>query len=88
MNSYNPMECTSPAFHPPSNKSPSTSTESPRLGLSTIAEKCRETQGILTPTETLELLDIAETCYSTLQDARDELACLEWDLTHPTSKYL
>jgi len=88
MNSYNPMECTSPAFHPPSNKLPSTSTESPRLGLSTIAEKCRETQGILTPTETLELLDIAEDYYNKLEWIRDELASLEWDLNHPTSKDL
>jgi len=87
MNSCKPMQSTSTKSLEPSNKSPSQS-NSPRLSLLDLADKCRRTQGILTPTETLELLDIAECRYHNLQEARDEINSLEWDLTHPTSKDL
>ena len=53
-----------------------------------IAEKCRETQGILTPTETLELVDLAEWFLSKYNSALDEIVALEWDIDHPRHKEL
>jgi len=88
MNFSNPTASISPASPQPSNKSRPTLTSSPRLALSTIADKCRSSQGILTPTETLELLDIAEYFLSKYDWAMDEITALEWDLSHPLHKDL
>lgn len=88
MNSCNPTLPTSPESPTPSTGLPVSSVTSARRGLLDLADKCRRTQGILPPTETLELLDIAEDYYNKLEWTRDELASLEWDINHPTSKDL
>lgn len=77
---------TSPESPPPSTESPKVSTYCPRTRLFTITDKARATAGILTPTETLELVDLAEAYYNKLQETHDELESLEWDLSHPTYK--
>lgn len=77
---------TSPESHPPSNELPKVSTYCPRTRLFTIAEQARATAGILTPTETLELVDLAEYCYHKLQDTHDELESILWDYNHPPHK--
>ena len=76
----------SPESLPPSPKSPPPSNNCPRTKLFTITNKARATAGLLTPTETLELVDLAEAYYNKLQETHDELESLEWDLAHPTHK--
>ena len=77
---------TSPELPPPSNESPKASPYWPQIRLFTLADKARATAGILTPTETLELVDLAEAYHSKLQETHDELESLEWDLNHPPHK--
>ena len=59
---------------------------SPRDRLYQLADKARATQGLLTPTEILELVDIAEYYREQFLDAYDETVSLAWDLSHPASK--
>lgn len=59
---------------------------SPRERLFHLADKARETQGILTPTETLELVDIAEHYRGKFYEKHDEVEQLTWDLEHPKHK--
>ena len=51
-----------------------------------LADRARATQGLLTPTETLELVDIAEHYKTKLYEAVAEIAQLTWDLEHPKHK--
>lgn len=51
-----------------------------------LADKARATQGLLTPTETLWLLDIAEYYHDRLLDANSQLSQALWDLEHPKSR--
>jgi hypothetical protein len=76
----------SPELPPPSNESRSNLNHSSGVRLFTLADKARATEGILTPTETLELVDFAEYCYHKLQDTHDELESILWDYSHPTHK--
>ena len=59
---------------------------SPRDRLYHLADKARETQGLLTPTETLELIDIAEHYKIKRYEADDQIVQLTWDLEHPKHK--
>ena len=59
---------------------------SPRERLYHLADKVRETQELLTPTETLELIDIAEHYKNKCDEADDEIVQLTWDLEHPKHK--
>ena len=74
---------TSPSI---STASKPSSTYSPLDRLHHLADKARATQGLLTPTETLELVDIAEHYKIKLYEADDEIVQLTWDLEHPKSK--
>lgn len=51
-----------------------------------IADKARTTTGLLTPTETLELVDIAEYYHSKFLVVAEQYEQALWDLSHPTSK--
>lgn len=53
-----------------------------------LADKARATQGLLTPTETLELVDLAEHWYWKYIDRCIELDQALWDLEHPKHKDL
>lgn len=59
---------------------------SPRERLFHLVDKARTTAGLLTPTETLELVDIAEHYRNCFLDSYDEVNSLIWDLQHPTHK--
>lgn len=76
---------TSPSI---STASKPSSTYSPLARLHHLADHARATQGILTPTETLELVDIAEHYQSQFIACKEELVQALWDLDHPTLKYL
>jgi len=53
-----------------------------------LENKARETAGILTPTETLELVDLAGHYFDKWLEVSEELQQALWDLDHPTLKYL
>lgn len=76
----------SPESPPPSPASQPPSRYLPYAQLFQLLDKARATAGLLTPTETLELVDLAEAYYNKLQETHDELESLEWDLAHPTNK--
>ena len=59
---------------------------SPRERLYHLADKARSTAGLLTPTETLELVDIAEHYKNKCDGADDQIVQLTWDLEHPKHK--
>lgn len=59
---------------------------SPRDRLFHLADKARETAGLLIPTETLELVDIAEHYRNCFLDSFEQLEQAFWDLEHPKSK--
>ena len=59
---------------------------SPRDRLYHLADKARTTAGLLTPTETLELVDLAEHFKNKLYEADDQIVQLTWDLEHPKHK--
>lgn len=58
----------------------------PLKSLHYLADRARATQGLLTPTETLELIDIAEHYKIKLYEADDLITQLTWDLEHPKHK--
>lgn len=59
---------------------------SPRERLYHLADKARETAGLLIPTETLELVDIAEHYRNCFLDSFEQLEQAFWDLQHPKHK--
>lgn len=59
---------------------------SPRDRLYHLADKALATQGLLTPTETLELVDLAEHWYWKYIDRCIELGQALWDLEYPKHK--
>jgi len=79
--SFDPSPTASPPLKP-------NSTYSPLARLHHLADHARATAGILTPTETLELVDIAEHYQSQSTNYKERLDQALWDLDHPTLKYL
>ncbi len=77
---------TSPPTSPPSN--PDSKKYSTLNRLHYLLDHARETAGLLTPTETLELVDIAEHYKNKYYESEEEIAQLTWDLRNPTLKYL
>lgn len=77
---------TSPPISPPSN--PLSKKYSTLNRLHYLLDHARETAGLLTPTETLELVDIAEHYKNKYYEAEEEIAQLTWDIRNPTLKYL
>lgn len=59
---------------------------SPRGRLFLLATQAKMTAGILTPIETLELVDLAEHWYWKYVDRCVELEQALWDLEHPKHK--
>lgn len=81
-----PSSATSPPTSPTS--SPGSKKYSNLNRLHYLADHARETQGLLSPTETLELVDIAEHYKNQYYDSEEEIVQLTWDLRNPTLKYL
>jgi len=74
---------------PDSTPVPKASTKCSTLNrLINLENKARETAGILTPTETLELVDLAGHYFDKWLEVSEELQQALWDLDHPTLKYL
>lgn len=61
---------------------------SPVERLGDLEHKARATAGILTPTETLELVDLAGHYFDRWLEVSQKLQQALWDLDHPTLKYL
>lgn len=82
LNSYSPSPEDSKTAPDPSKK------YSPLERRNHLADHARATAGILTPTETLELVDLAEYYQSQFTACKEDLEQALWDLEHPTLKYL
>ena len=77
---------TSDPSPPPSTESLKPCKTSPAGRLNNLLNKVNQTAGLLTPTETLELAELADYYRSKYLDSQEEIADLEWYLSHPTNK--
>lgn len=77
---------TSDPSPPPSTESPKPCKTSPAQQLNNLLNKINQTAGLLTPTETLELAELVDYYRHQYLDTQDEIASLEWDLSHPVNK--